>query len=99
MQALLAVGCRVRLIYLEDLVDHNGLEGTITALRAERVEIQLDSSKCLEVPHGNVWLPRNPEPEPEPRYTDTVLVMRDPTRSRSADRQTRFSGGARSSRG
>ena len=99
MQAFLAVGCRVRLIYLEDLVDHNGLEGTITALRAERVEVQLDSGKCLEVPHGNVWLPRNPEPEPEPRYTDTVLVMRDPTRSRSADRQTRFSGGARSSRG
>ena len=97
MQALLAVGCRVRLIYLEDLVDHNGLEGTITALRDESVEVQLDSGKCLEVPRGNVWLLRNPEPQP--RYTDTVLVMRDPSRSRSADRQTRFSGGSRSSRG
>ena len=32
MQALLAVGCRVRLIYLKHFVDHNGLEGTITAL-------------------------------------------------------------------
>jgi len=97
MQALLADGCRVRLIYLEDLVDHNGLEGTITALRAERVEVQLDSGKRLEVPRGNVWLLSHPESEP--RFTDTVLVVRNPSRSRSVPRRTRFSSGARSSRG
>jgi hypothetical protein len=60
---------------------YNGLEGTITALRAERVEVQLDSGKWLEVPRGNVWLLSHPESEP--RFTDTVLVVRPSSRSHS----------------